>query len=196
MRATVFAALLLGACTPEIVTGAYLCGPEQACPDGQVCSPATALCVGPGAVRPFACGDAQTEIEPNNSASAPQVIPGTTCGTTIGEISGCTPAGDAWDWYAFTIPPTCTSQVVRVRLSSSIAFQTLGVTLSGPSGTFEATAAACDSSFPDDGEVQVCLAQPVTAGTYTVQVAPVEGGNCDGDCPYNRYRLAMQLGTN
>lgn len=188
---------LLGACTPEIVSGAYLCGPDESCPDDQRCNPASGLCVSPGSVEAFACGKAQTEVEPNNSKAGAQVIPPLGCASSLTEIGGCTPAGDADDWFVFDVPATCTTTVAHLRLSSSIAFQTLGITLSGPNGTFEASASACASSLSDDGEVQVCLDQAVTPdSTYAVRVGPSGGGNCEGDCPYNRYSLHLQLGTN
>src|SRR5690606_5891048 len=34
-----------GACSPEIAPGAYLCGPERACPEGQACDGPTNICV-------------------------------------------------------------------------------------------------------------------------------------------------------
>lgn len=189
--------LALGACTPEIVSGAYLCGPEAACPEGLACSPDSALCVSPGAVQAFSCGEDQTEVEPNNSVSTAQVVQALGCASALAEVGGCTPAGDGDDWFTFTVPSTCTTVVAKLRLSSSIAFQTLGVTLAGPNGSFEASAQACEAGFPDDGEVQVCLSQAVTPGaTYTVHVGPSGAANCQGGCPYNRYRLGMQLATN
>ena len=197
MRAWLLSFALLGACAPEIVSGAYLCGPDESCPDGQKCNPASALCVSSGSVESFACGKDQTEIEPNNSPAGAQVIQALGCASTVAEIRGCTPAGDADDWFAFDVAATCTTSVAHIRLSSSIAFQTLGVKLTGPNGTFEASETACAASFPDDGELQVCLDQAVTPGaTYTVRVGPAGGGNCGGNCPYNRYSLHVQLGTN
>ncbi|MEO7091829.1 MAG: hypothetical protein ABI175_01180 [Polyangiales bacterium] len=195
MRASMFAIAVLGACTPDIVAGAYLCGPDESCPDGQKCDPASAICVAPSSVKPFACGEDQTEVEPNNSQASAQVIQALGCASTLAEVRGCTPAGDADDWFTFDVPATCTTTVAHIRLSSSVALQTLGVTLSGPSGSFQATETACDSSFPDDAEVQVCLSQALTPGTYAVRVAPAGGGNCEGNCAYNRYTLGLQLGT-
>lgn len=197
MRALLLACAVLGACTPEIVSGAYLCGPDESCPDDQTCNPASGLCVSPASVKPFACGEDLTEVEPNNTQGAAQVIQPGGCASAIAEISGCTPAGDGDDWFVFEVPANCVTTFAHLRMSSSLAFETLGVTLAGPNGTFEASSTACDNSFPDDGEVQVCLDQQVTPGaTYTVHVAPAGGGNCGGDCAYNRYRLGMQLGTN
>lgn len=187
---------LLGACTPDIVTGAYLCGPEESCPEGQKCSPASGLCVSPGSVQAFNCGDDQNEVEPNNSQAGAQVIQALGCASTLAEVRGCTPAGDADDWFVFDVPANCTGTVAHVRLSSSIAFQTLGVKLTGPNGTFEASETACETSFPDDGEVQVCLDQAVTAGATSALRVGATGPNCEGGCPYNRYSLRVTLGTN
>jgi hypothetical protein len=152
--------------------------------------------VGPNSVQAFECGEDQSEVEPNNSQAGAQVIQALGCATALSEIRGCTPSGDADDWFVFDVPANCTTTIAHIRLSSSIAFQTLGVTLSGPSGTFEASETACEGSFPDDGEVQVCLDQAVTPGaTSALRVSPA-GANCEGGCPYNRYSLHVQLGTN
>ena len=196
MRAWIVSLALLGACTPEFVSGAYLCGPEESCPDGQQCNPATGLCVGPSSVQPFKCDEVQTEVEPNNSQAGAQVIQALDCGSSLSEIRGCTPAGDADDWFVFDVPASCPASVAHVLLSSSIAFQTLGVTLSGPTGTFEASETACESSFPDDGAVQVCIDQAVTPGTTSALRVHPAGPNCEGGCPYNRYSLHVRLGTN
>lgn len=194
MRTWTLAMLVLGACSPEIVTGAYLCGPDESCPDGQTCNGVTALCVSPSSAQAFTCGDDLTEIEPNNGAGAAQAFPALACASTVAEIQGCTPLDDSEDWFGFDVPPTCSTTVAHLRISSSIAWESLGLELSGPNGTFDAT--ACSDSFPDDGTVQLCLDHEVTAGAhYTVRVSPAGDGNCDGACSYNRYRLGLQLGT-
>lgn len=201
MRAWILAVAVLGACTPEIVAGAYLCGPDESCPDGQVCNGVTAICGSASTVVPFACttgaeGDKITEVEPNNGASAAQAFPALECASAPAEVRGCTPVQDAEDWFGFDVPASCTGSLAHVRISSSIAWQTLALQLSGPNGTFDATATACETSFADDGNVQLCLAELVTAGAhYTVRVSPTGDGDCDGACRYNRYTLGVQLGT-
>ena len=192
MRALLFIALL-SACSPEIVQGAYLCGPDESCPDGQKCNGVDNVCVLPSGAKPFECGDKITEVEPNNGAAAAQTIANLACASPLIQIKGCTPAADAEDWYAFDVPATCTATVATVRLDFPLAFEQLSVELAGKTGS----QADCGSTAPpDDGSDTVCLSTPVTAGQrYTLRVARSGVGNCDGQCGYNRYSLSLQLGT-
>jgi len=195
MRALLLTFVVLGACAPDIVSGAYLCGPDEACPDGQVCNGADAICVLPGGATPFACGKV-TEVEPNDGAATAQAIANLPCASTLAEIRGCTPLGDAEDWYAFDVPSTCLSTVASVRLSFALAWEGLTIQLAGPDGSFDGAASACDVISPDDGALQVCLKRPVTAGGhYTLRIGLDGTGDCDGACRYNRYTLGLQLGT-
>jgi hypothetical protein len=184
---------LLSACSPDIVQGAYLCGPEQSCPDGQACNGEDNLCVLPGGAKPFACGDKITEVEPNNGAAAAQAVANIACVSPLIQIKGCTPAGDAEDWYAFDVPANCGATVATMRLSFPLAFEQLSVDLGGKTGS----QAECGTTVPiDDGSDTVCLTTPVTAGQhYALRVARSGIGDCDGQCAYNRYSLSLQLGT-
>ena len=74
MRAALSLIVLLAACSPEIVSGAYLCGPEASCPDGQECNGEDNVCVLPGGAKPFGCGDKITEVEPNDVGAKAQKI--------------------------------------------------------------------------------------------------------------------------
>ncbi|MBL9013897.1 MAG: hypothetical protein JNL83_06965 [Myxococcales bacterium] len=192
MRA-LLAIALLSACAPEIVQGAYLCGPEQSCPEGQACNGADNVCVLPGGVKPFECGDKITEVEPNNGASAAQTIANLACVSPLIQIKGCTPATDAEDWYAFDVPVGCGATVATVRIDFPLAFEQLSIELAGKTGS----QADCGGTAPpDDGSDTVCLSTPVTAGQrYTLRVARSGVGDCDGECAFNRYSLSLQLGT-
>lgn len=194
MRAAFLALVLCGACTPDIVAGAYLCGPEQACPDGQVCNGPDNVCVLPGAALPFDCGTKITEVEPNNASTAAQAIPNLACVSPLVQVKGCTPTADTEDWFVFDVPAQCTTSVATVRLSYPLAFEQLSL---GLDGTATGTVAACGVNIaPDDGSDVVCLEQPVAAGSkHTVRVARSGVGNCDGECGFNRYTLSLQLGT-
>ena len=184
---------LLAACSPDIVQGSYLCGPEQSCPQNQVCNGADNLCVLPGGVMPFSCGDKITEVEPNNGPTAAQAITNLDCVSPLVQIKGCAPAGDAEDWYAFDVPANCGATVAGVRLSFPLAFEQLSVQLGNVAGS---QAACGNTSPPDDGSDTVCLTTPVTAGQhYALKVARSGIGDCDGQCAYNRYSLSLQLGT-
>jgi hypothetical protein len=196
MRAAVLALVLAlgGACTPDIVAGAYLCGPEQSCPDGQVCNGPDNLCVLPGAAQPFECGTKITEVEPNNASTAGQPIPNLACVSPLVQVKGCTPTGDTDDWFVFDVPAACTNSVATVRLSFPLAFEQLSLDLD-TSAT--GTVAACGVNVAlDDGSDVLCLVQAVTAGSkHAVRVARSGVGNCDGECGFNRYTLSLQLGT-
>ena len=192
MRALAIAALLSG-CAPDIVQGAYFCGPEQSCPEGQACNGVDNLCMLPSGAKPFECGDKITEVEPNNGAAAAQSIANLACVSPLIQIKGCTPATDAEDWYAFDVPSGCGATVATVRLDFPLAFEQLSVELAGKTGS---QADCAGSAPPDDGTDTVCLGAPVTAGQrYTLRIARSGVGNCDGQCGYNRYSLSLQLGT-
>lgn len=198
MRATMLAALALAVaagCSPDIVPGAYLCGPEQACPDDLVCNGEDNLCVAPGGALPFACGNV-TEVEPNDGVAAAQPITNLGCASPLVQVKGCTPLGDVEDFYQFDVPANCGATIASIRLSSPIAYEELALRLDGAT-SIEGDAAMCGvDPAPDDGAVQRCLSQPVTAGRhYTLRVARSGSGDCDGQCAYNRYTLTVQLGT-
>jgi hypothetical protein len=192
MRAILMTTLVVSACTPDIVSGAYLCGPESSCPDGQVCNGTDNLCVLPGSAQPFSCGDKITEAEPNNAPGAAQNLESLQCVSTLVEIKGCTPADDHDDYYAFDVPAQCNATVAKVRLSFPLAFEQLTVDLGGTTGTAE----VCTNTVPDDANETLCISQPVTPGMhYTLHVARSGVGDCGGACGYNRYTLGLQLGT-
>ncbi len=192
MRASWIALALLGACTPDIVPGAYLCGPDESCPERQVCNGPDNTCVSPGGAVPFACG-AGNDVEPNDGAAVAQAIPNVTCAGPLLQLKGCAAGTDTEDWYGFDVPPSCAATVASIRLSYPIAFEQLSLRL----GTTEGDPVACGvDSAPDDGFDQHCVTQNVTAGThYTLRVARTGAGNCEGACAYNRYTLTLQLGT-
>lgn len=192
MRSPAIVLALLGACTPDIVPGAYLCGPDESCPEGQVCNGADNTCVLPGGTTAFAC-DRGNDVEPNDGAAEAETIPNVTCAGPLIQLKGCALGSDTEDWYAFDVPPTCGATVASIRLTSPIAFEQLSVRLANADGD----AATCGvDSAPDDGVEQTCIQQNVTAGThYALRVARTGTGNCGGSCAYNRYTLTLQLGT-
>lgn len=185
------------ACTPEIVPGAYLCGPEGACPDGQACDGPTNICVLATAVQPFACGEL-TETEPNDGlATAQPVLAGNlACVSRVAEVIGCSLDPDGEDWFAVEPPAVCTAVAVEARISFPIAFEALALVLLDDAGATVATAASCSQEDPDDGDDQLCLDAAVTPGrAYALRVTRSGALDCDGACSYNRYTLTVQLTT-
>jgi hypothetical protein len=193
MRAAILA-LGLAACSPDILSGSYLCGPEQSCPDGQACDGSNNTCVIASTAKPFACA-ASDEHEPDNTPAQALDVGTFACVSTVFSEHGCLAAGDTQDWYTITAPTGCTAVAINIRVTYPIAFETIGVNLADANGTLIASDAPCvvAGTTADDDR---CLLQTITPGsTYKIQVKPAGGGDCDGNCNFNRYTLAIQLQT-
>ncbi len=194
MRALLFLVAATAACTPDIVSGSYLCGPEQACPEGLACNGTDNICVLPGAAEPFSCGTV-TETEGNDSAQTAQPLgDGIACSTPRLEVIACAAADDPQDLYRFDVPASCASANVQLGLTFPLAFAVLEAELQDANGGVIATAGSCAGEDPDDAVDNRCLRSPVTPGMrYHVRVAPSGEGTCDGACAYNRYTLNLQV---
>jgi hypothetical protein len=196
MRRLLLLTVSLAACTPDITTGTYLCGVEQACPDDLACDGATNLCVSPSSVQPFTCDQHDTEVEPNDSVATAQNFPVVNCGSTV-EVTGCEGKDDdSADYYSFTVPAQCAASTVAVvRMSYPIAYEPPAINILAPGGADVLTDQPCASSTSDDdGDSASCGRGPVTAGmTYTIEVTGSGEQNCGGTCAHNRYRLTVTL---
>lgn len=188
-------AVLAAACRPDVAYGTYECGPEVACPEGQQCDEATDLCVAPANAGPFTCPDG--DPEPDNDASTAQPVGALTCVSTARQLKSCLEGGDKLDMYSFAVPAGCATSALTAVLDSSIAYEELKVTLTGPDGTTVIAADRdCASPSPKDSRVTRCITAPVTAGAgYILRVEPTGSGDCGGTCAFNRYALTVQLGT-
>jgi hypothetical protein len=195
MRLPIVLTSLLVACSPEIAPGAYLCGPEEACPDGLTCDGAKNLCVLPNQVTPFGCA-AGTEVEPNNALATAQQVGNLACVSQPIELVGCAQESDSEDWFQFDTPATCTAVGVGARLTFPLAFEILALELIGTTGATIATGGACANQDADDGDEQRCLDQRLDpGGHYAIRVVRSGEGTCDGACAHNRYTLTLQLKT-
>lgn len=192
------AALALAACTPEVTPGAYLCGPEQLCPDGLACNGPDAVCVLASAALPFACDPDTNDVEPNDALATAQPLFGgaAACVTPVAEVLGCLPGDDAGDWYRFASVDNCTAVGIDARIVFSTAFEALTLELLDADGAVVATGVPCINDPADDGETRVCLRTPLTPGApYALRVEPSAEGACGGACAYNRYSLTVGLET-
>jgi len=188
----------LTACSPDIVPGSYLCGPERLCPEDQQCDGVTNICVLPNQVMPFACPPLMTtsEVEPNDSAASAQVVANLACVSRSAELVGCSKDLDGEDWFQFDVPGDCTAVGVTARLTFPLAFEVLSVELLDAGGAVLAIGEPCPQSEQDDGDEQSCLEKTLTpGGHYTVRVARTGEGACDGACAHNRYTLTLALET-
>ena len=193
MRA-VFALLLVGACTPDIVSGAYLCGPNGACPGDLACNGPDNTCVLASTVEPFSC-DPDVQTEPDDSAATAHVLK-LECLSVPIVSANCMLQGDAEDWVKVTPPDTCTTVTIHAAVSYTIAFEPLAMELWNlDTNTQLAVDTACPNKG-ENGEELRCVDQSLTPGVnYGIKVQPTGENNCGGKCSYNRYTLRVQLST-
>jgi hypothetical protein len=193
MRA-VFAMLLVAACAPDIAPGAYVCGPEEACPDDMKCDRATAICVSPTNAAPFACGDRNADDPSNETPATAQSVGDLACTSLVAEVRSCLPAGDSGDFYTFRVLDGCTNARLRASVVFPIAFERLVLQLGKQGETPVTIDTACPvGGTVDDGNGVTCLDATVSSGTYVIGVVPDGTGNCDNECRFNRYQVGVQV---
>lgn len=190
----------LVACSPEIVPGAYLCGPDEACPSNQACDGPTNSCVDPGTAMPFEC-DPMIQHEPDETPAEAFPITGLMCVTPAVILDGCLAAADTQNWLSLVAPTGCSAVQIQARMTFPVAFEPITYSLwdlATATPTMVAAGATCPESVgaPPAGDDQQCFTLALTGGTtYGIQVAPVGGGDCDGQCNYNNYELTLLINT-
>ena len=120
--------LVLGACSPDIASGSYLCGAQELCPPDEACDGVTDTCVFTSAAMPFACGS-DTEHAGDDTSATARPIPMLACVSPPYRESGCMPLGDTADWYKLATPASCTAVEVQARLVYPVAYQGLSLEL-------------------------------------------------------------------
>ena len=201
MRALMLVAL--AACTPDVVSGAYLCGPEASCPEGQKCNGTfdedsglqADTCVLSSLAQPFVCTP-KINVEPDDTMEQGFLIKDLGCVSAPFINDGCMLEGENADWVTFAAPSVCTAVAVQARLSFSLAYQELSIELWDFAQNVRlATDGDCKSGL-DTGSIRRCLDFTLVPGTkYGIKVAPKGNATCAGACAYNRYTLSVQLAT-
>jgi hypothetical protein len=188
--------LLVAACSPDIVSGAYLCGPESLCPPGEACDGVTDSCVLASRAEPFAC-DMGTEFPGDDSAMTANQVPQLECVSVPYAVNGCLPMGDAADWYKLSTPSLCSSVAVQIRLQYPVAYEHVTIELWDlATSSIAGTDVDCAQSSGDPAHVERCINLTVTPGRdYGIAIKPTADGSCNGACAYNRYYLTVQLAT-
>lgn len=189
MRAAAIAiAILVAGCDPEIVSGAYLCGPEMSCPSGLACSAESGECVQPELAKPFACRPGSEGGEPNDGAATASGLAIFGCPDTQVELLGCLPASLDVDFIAVTAPTTCAGAALSIDIRYSAAFAPAVVDLVDASGAVLQTAAQCNITGGLGANDAVCLDTTVPAdGRAVIRVSLDPDIDCDGACDYAHY---------
>jgi len=185
MRGLFALAFVAAACTPDIEPDGYLCGQNESCPDGLVCSGSNFACEDPATVTSFTCNAATT------SAAAPMKLPALQCPSPPVTEMTCLSAGGSGAWFQLTTPAACSSVGIAASIQFPFAFESLDLVLEDSTGAPIGSDGDC--ALPAPGLDSRCLAQTLAnATTYLVAVVPA-GNDCDGDCTYNQLSLSVQL---
>ncbi|MEO8700026.1 MAG: hypothetical protein ABI867_08275 [Kofleriaceae bacterium] len=193
----------LGACTEDIASGAYLCGPEGLCPDDMVCNGGAGtidqpgnVCVFPANQEAFSCGELADPPGDDEPAQG-RALQNLGCVSGVLEAKGCLLAGDVGDWFQFDVPTNCIAVQVVARLTFSVAFEPVALQFStNGEAAIPADTGCSPAQAPSPGEAAVCFKQTLANGAHHA-FGLVHTGveNCDGTCPNNRYKLLVQLST-
>jgi hypothetical protein len=188
-------ALGLAACSPQISSGAYDCGPNESCPSGESCN-ADATCVTTGTQAEFAC-DPSTLHEPDDTPAQAYAITVAGCVSPQYELMGCLQAGDPANWISFATPSNCTAVGVTVSVVFPIAFEPLAMQLTDATGaTTLASNTACAKAPTYAGDASTCLTATLSdAASYALSVVPAGSDDCGGSCNFSNYTLTLQLVT-
>jgi hypothetical protein len=190
----VLLAAAVGACTPEIGTGTYFCGPERLCPPEQTCDEPTHTCVNPVLAEPFACPEDTEDFEPDDELAEARDLGGMLCGQQLfgGGFNGCIAGAGKIDVFMLTGNACSGSDTAALsaRLRYPTAFVPLQLELLDADGELLATGVPCDVGDDFGGLDGVCLESPVDDAIYYVRVSvdPV-GPDCDGGCAQTQYIL-------
>ncbi len=196
-------AALLFACSPDIASNTYFCGPEGLCPPGLQCSynaesTLAYSCDLPNAVKDFECGTANADVEPDDTTENAFDLGALACGSQLFfPEHGCIENGTDIDHFKFRREQLCQGEDphVAIRLQASIAAAPLSLTLLGEDGSPVGSATDCsDGSDIAKGLQTLCLdATDLPAETFTIriQVDDAAGSDCDGKCLFNRYSLSL-----
>jgi hypothetical protein len=186
--------LALAACSPDIPSGSYECGPNAACPEGQACDGPTNTCLAPSNAGAFAC-DPMLEHDDNTQATG-TTVSNLACVSAVFSQAGCLAPNDGQDWFQLTAPSNCNGLEIKVSVAYPVAFEPLAIVLTDASGAQLATDSTCKNP-PPGGDDSRCVTQTITSGSaYAIAVKPLGmGDDCDGTCNFNRYTLSVQLDT-
>lgn len=195
MRAVLLGALLAlaGACSPEIGSGTYYCGPERLCPPDLECDDPTFTCERPSVAERFSCPGASQATEPDDSAGEAQDLGALACGLPILENRiGCVADQDDVDHIELELADECVGDDPHLEVSMRfpVALVPLSIELLDDDGEVIATGELCTPSGDATGTDLLCIDQRIPPGRYMLRIRSMEPApDCDGDCHHNSYQL-------
>jgi hypothetical protein len=187
--------LVLAACSPSIAPGAYLCGPEETCPEDYACNGSDNKCVIASTAVPFAC-DVHDLHEPDDTADQGLVIPNLQCVSQPSVTNGCLAAADAQNWVKFATPSACTAVAVHANVIFPAAYEPLKLELWDLKANMALPSEVTCGAVGQGENGAMCISQTLQSdGSYGIKVEPAGGDDCGGNCNFNRYQLTVQLQT-
>lgn len=194
MRGCLVLAGLAAACTPEVTSGAYLCGANASCPEDQVCNGLDNTCVLPLFVEPFRC-EPEVNSEPDDTPGTARSLSLLDCVSAPVSLDSCLFEADSEDWVTFDTPAVCASVGVSASISFPVAWAQLELQLwDVAADELLASDGECANRTGQAGDQLRCLEQALLPGRrYALRVLRTGEGDCGGSCTYNRYTLGLQL---
>jgi hypothetical protein len=200
MRAVLlFLAATAAACTPSVVPGSYLCGPERLCPENQACNGPDNVCVSETQVQPFACDPEGSDPAGDDTSATGVVLDALGCVSETVVATGCLTASDPADFFQFDTPANCSAVGITATVVFPVAFVPLALHFAKGSEPAMRTEVACPPSVSlGDSEDVRCLEVVLETGAHYAIGVTRDGeadADCDGACTENRYQLRLQLET-
>lgn len=193
MRVLVAAIALSAACSPDIGTGTYFCGPDRLCPPDLECDDNTFVCESRQGADRFECPAGSESSEPDDSRGDALEAGPIACGAPLFPqvVTGCVADAEDRDHIAFELEQECTGEDphVEITLRYPIALVALEMSLLDEDGDVVADGEICTLSGDATGMERVCIDRPLDPGAYVLRIRSTGVGDCDGDCPHNQYVL-------
>ncbi len=189
----VVAVLAAAACSAEIGTGTYFCGPEQFCPPDLECNPNTFSCETPGTFEAFSCPFGASVNEPDEAMADAYELT-LECGANTEDFTLCIDDGQDVDHFSFEMEECFgESPHLSFEIRYPVALAELQLELLDDAGQVLEVAETCTAEQNFTGMEWKCIdIPPLEPGVYFLRVSTTGERTCSGDCEHNQYRLAYR----
>lgn len=197
---SVIAALALAttvACSPEIGSDTYFCGPEGLCPPDLRCDDNTFTCRTPILFTPFECPAESEVAEPDNDQASAFDLGVLGCGDVImQDAPGCAPDPSDVDLIRFEYLDNCNGPDPRIVINSRFPIAHVPLTLEviDDTGAVVATGEPCTPRDNFSGRDTLCIEDRPPAGVYFIRIqTDAAGPDCGGECAFNQYLINVSV---